>query len=356
MQAQNSAGRSVLPRARKTRAVLAALALAESRPLLRTCLTGLLWSRRGKQQAQASLRQCVHELQQTVSRCGVGLLHADRHHLVLHQNRLWVDALELTRATVAHPQGLGFFQRTILDDLAGLDPAFDRWRAEVHQRMAQLARSVAEDVLAAQCETNATISAAEQLLHIDSIHESAWQMLIRAHVDRGDRAAAIATFERCTAVLANAGLTPSIDIEELAPRGISTRRLIPGPSISSGLTVGRKPSGPAALVRPPDKTNGVRLVVLPARPLDGSSDGDLPLGLAEEITIALANFRWISCIASTSLAVADGRPKLTDRLWHQLDVDFLLDSTIQRVGNRIRIIGRLVDVRAGGKNCVGSSI
>src|SRR5580765_778084 len=81
MHVQDAAGRSVLPRARKTRAVLAILALAGSKPLPRSHLATLLWSRRGKEQAQASLRQCIHELQETFGRSAAGLLDADRHHL-----------------------------------------------------------------------------------------------------------------------------------------------------------------------------------------------------------------------------------------------------------------------------------
>ena len=44
MEAIDGAGRSVLPRSRKTRGVLAILALAAPRPVLRSRLTALLWS------------------------------------------------------------------------------------------------------------------------------------------------------------------------------------------------------------------------------------------------------------------------------------------------------------------------
>ena len=50
--------------------------------------------------------------------------------------------------------------------------------------------------MAEQYETEATIAAAERLLFIDPVHEGAWQALIRAHMDRGDRAAARLAFDR----------------------------------------------------------------------------------------------------------------------------------------------------------------
>lgn len=97
MRVEDAAGRSLLPRSRKTRAVLAVLALAAPRPVLRSQLTSLLWSRRGKEQAFASLRQAVHELQRALGEEVTNLLRVDRHHLALSDVSLWVDVRELNR-------------------------------------------------------------------------------------------------------------------------------------------------------------------------------------------------------------------------------------------------------------------
>jgi hypothetical protein len=141
MEAIDASGQSVLPRARKTRAVLAILALAASRPVLRTQLTGLLWSLRAQEQARASLRQSVHELQRALGPNARALLRTDRNRLVLDGDRLWVDACVLAQATVSHPYGLELFHPTMLDDLIGLDPSFDGWLAEQRQCAMQGARS-----------------------------------------------------------------------------------------------------------------------------------------------------------------------------------------------------------------------
>jgi tetratricopeptide (TPR) repeat protein len=71
-------------------------------------------------------------------------------------------------------------------------------------------------------------------------------------------------------------------------------------------------------------------------------DGLLP-GLAEEITAALSRFQWPSCVVSTTPKTAVCQP------WQQPGLDFLLDSTLQRSGNHIRVIIRLLDMQAGGK-------
>jgi DNA-binding SARP family transcriptional activator/TolB-like protein len=330
MQLKDASGRSVLPRSRKTRAVLAVLALGEPRPVLRTRLTGLLWSRRESEQARASLRQALHELNVALGPQACRILRADRNHLGLLHDRLWVDVRALAAATVSQPQSLDLFQRTLLEDLIGLDAAFDYWLEEERQRLARHTRSVAEGVLAEQYETNATIVAAERLLFIDPIHEGAWQALIRAHMDQGDRAAARLSFDRCTATLADAGLAPSVVTEEL---------------VGSMLRV---PFQATRDLRLGEQIEGIRLAVLPPRALEADHLEALSLGLAEEITAALSRFRWISCVDSTLSAGNGGLAKSVGHSGQRRDLDFVLDSTVQRSGSRIRTIVRLLDIRAGG--------
>ncbi len=121
MQATDAAGRSVLPRTRKARAMLAVLALAAPKPVSRTRIAGLLWSRRDREQARGSLRQCLHELQGLLHPLGPGLIEADREQVRLGEHALWLDINAAER-----PAG------GLLEDLVGLDPAFDAW-IEVEQ-------------------------------------------------------------------------------------------------------------------------------------------------------------------------------------------------------------------------------
>jgi DNA-binding SARP family transcriptional activator/TolB-like protein len=328
MQAEDPLGRSVLPRSRKTRAVLAVLALAGSRQVLRTRLTGLLWSRRGSEQARASLRQSVHELQRALGSHAAALLRADRNHLMLNEDRLWVDASELAKATALAPQGLELFQPSLLDDLTDLDPAFDRWIADERLRMTQFARAVAEQLLVTEGEVRARIAAAERLLAIDPVHEGAWQALIQAHIDRSDRAAARSALEKFMSTFSYAGLNPSRETVLL----LNSLRL----PVISGL-------------RRPEPARGIRLVVQVPRVLDsGGSDCRLG-GFAEEITVAVSRFRWISCAAGVSAPATDGTEAAEARAWQRHDVDYLLDSAVQRSENRLRIISRLLDVNDGGQ-------
>ncbi len=292
---------------------------------MRTKLTGLLWSQRAKEQARGSLRQSVHELQRALGQSTGTLLHADRNHLILFENGLWVDVRAAAGATAADPRGLEVFRPTLLDDLEGLDPAFDIWLAEQRQRVTQQALSVAEAVLRSAQETEPRIIAAERLLTIDPMNEPAWQALIRAQLEQGDRAAAQLAFERYSGALLHVGLAPSPEIAALI-------RGMPRTQISS-----------PAITKRNGANEGIRLCVLPPRSLDGSQQHVLLPGLAEEIAAAVSRFRWVFCVAAAP------HQSRTETPLYGPDTDYLLDSTLQRFGKRTRIILRLLDLHTGGK-------
>lgn len=338
MSVLDAAGQSVLPRVRKTRALLAMLALAAPRPLLRAHIITLLWSSRGKEQARASLRQSVHELQDMLAGTAPNLLVADRNHLALRGPGLWVDVTETLSATPARPDGLQLFRHELLEDLPGLDPAFDHWIDQERRHIRQTARQIAEDVLQTRPTPVTNIQAAERLLDIDCSHEGGWQALIRAKVALGDRGGAVQDFERCqVALAATTRLAPSLETAALLD------------PLREPIATGAAPPVPLRLVPSRRDTGGIRLGVIPMRTLNATQDDELSLGLAEEITTALSRFRWISCVSATSLANIGPEPAMASPLVHQLDLDFLLEGTIQRVGGRVRVMARLLDMRAGGE-------
>ncbi len=97
------------------------------------------------------------------------------------------------------------------------------------------------------------------------------------------------------------------------------------------------------------RANTIRLGVMPFRAIDPHLAYDLSLGLAEEITTALSRFRWISCVASASLAAVADEPLGESPRWRKLDLDFLLDGTFQCDRGRVRIIARLLDMSDSGE-------
>ena len=125
MEARSAAGDSVLPVGRKTRALLAVVAMAAPRPALRGRLAELLWSRRPEEQARASLRQEIHRLHEALSPAGDDILTVNRDHVTLRPGAAWIDAAEVMGATIETPGALMLLEGDLLEDLDGLDAAFD---------------------------------------------------------------------------------------------------------------------------------------------------------------------------------------------------------------------------------------
>jgi len=350
MRAEDPDGRSILPRTRKTRAVLAVIALASPRPVLRLQLTGLLWSQREKEQARASLRQAIHELQDTLSPAMLRLLSAERHHLTFRQDGLWVDVLHATRAEGVRPEMLDWFRAPLLEDLVGLDPAFDQWLHVERARIQAIARGMGERMLADQSDPDERQRIATQLVSIDPLHETAWRAMMRDLHDRGDRAGALTAYDRCRSALLAAGEPrPSPETEDLAARikGEPGSVAEPVHVAEPELIVLEPPSAERVQAERPGVRPGVRLGIAPLRTIGAAPNEELSLGLAEEVTTALSRFRWISCISGASWAALSGERR-QEVIWSSLDLDFVLDGTIQQTAERVRITVRLMDMRAAG--------
>ena len=348
MEAWTLTSESVLPAGRKTRALLAVVALSAPRPALRGRLAELLWSRRPEEQARASLRQEIHRLLEALSPAGAEILNITRDHLSLRPGTVWMDVEEVMRATTAHPASLSLLDGDLLEDLDGVDPAFDTWLTPSANGCATGRATLAEALLREQVEPEAAIPAAQQLLSIDRAHEGAWRALMRAHAARGERGMAIQAYERCRAVLA--------DLLDAAP-SVETQRLLA--EIRGGGSTGRtqaaalpaRPSRSAsprpkpAASRPEQRPSrgGARLGVMPLK-LVGTSEEEAHLspGLADEITTALARFRWMFLVSSNSLARFAAGTRDEGEIGRTFGLDFLLDGTIQKVESRLRITLRLL--------------
>lgn len=345
MVARDRAGGVVLPKMRKTRAVLAILALRAPDPVLRPHLMALLWSRRDPQQARASLRQALHELHNALGLEAWDLLQVDRSHLALSDDLLWVDVRALRQATPDRPDALALYRPSLLEDLIGIDSAFDRWLTAERQRLALLARGLGEAALAAAANPSDALLAAERLLGVDPAHEAAWRAVMRSHGYAGDRTAAADAFARCKVALAeHAGLEPSAETLDLA-QSLRDGRARQADSPFTPLS-----ERDSRAIPPPTSPNGtgsrIRVGIMPPRALDPSRVDELSLGLAEEITTALAPFRWISCVSSPSLAAIAAEPRDGSSAWRDLGLDFLLEGTIQHGPKGVRIIARLLDMHA----------
>lgn len=369
MAATGPGGADLRPRSRKTRALLAILAMRAPEPVLRSEVIGLLWSRREREQAYASQRQAVRELQQTLACLAPDVLQADRTLLRLRGDAVHADVSDYFLDAAGAPGGGAGVPGRLLLDLRGLDPAFDEWLDAQQRRIDLAASRLAAQRLAVAATPEQAIEAAGVVLALDPMRERAWQALIRAHLARGERAAALTIYDRCAAtLLAQAGVEPGPELRALRESMRHEAALLE-PAPPAALRTGAEADG-----RPHRRGDaggggrGVRLGVMPFRALHGlgeagpaaapaetAEDGPdiaaegLAEGIAEEITTALSRFRWIYLVASPSLAALAGEMREGSARWRMLDLDFVLDGTVQRAGRRVRVNARLLDLHAGGE-------
>ena len=95
------------------------------------------------------------------------MLSINRDSLALRPGVVWVDVEEVLRATTTHPASLALLDSELLEELDGVDPAFDVWLQTERERLRDRARSVAESLLHEQASPEALITVAQQLLSID---------------------------------------------------------------------------------------------------------------------------------------------------------------------------------------------
>ena len=333
MEAWAANGESVLPIGRKTRALFAIIALSAPRPVLRTRLADLLWSRRHEEQARASLRQELHRLLEALQPLGKKILDVTRDHIVLRPDCVWIDAQQVLSATTANPGALTLLEGELLEEFDDVDPALDQWLASERHRLRDQARTIAEAVLVEQDEAQFAIPAAQRLLSIDRSHEGAWRALMHGYAARGERGKAIQAYEQCRGILTDLlNAAPLPDTQRLA----AEIRAGHVPMAANGSI---EPAPPLARAHDAVRIGVLTPVVISA----GIDEQQFSLGLSEELTVALSRFNGMLVVSSSSLAQFGQRSETALRA--AFGVDFLLDGSVQRVGLRLRITLRLLDLR-----------
>jgi DNA-binding SARP family transcriptional activator len=186
---------------RKDALLLAALALGG--PQSRSRMASWLWPGVPLPRAHANLRQRMFRLRRQggdlIDESGEGLRLADAVRSDVWQGGCSDDA-DLAAVLLG-----GLPEDGTDDTQPWVDDTRRQWAARRTDLLTGLAtRHEAAGALAA------ALAATEQLLALEPLLEHAWRRLMRLHVQRGDRAAALAAFERCEAVLqAELGVKPS---------------------------------------------------------------------------------------------------------------------------------------------------
>ncbi len=392
MQALTLDNESVLPPGRKTRGLLAILAMSGRRPVLRSKLAEMLWSRRSEEQARASLRQEIHRLLDALAPVGAPVVSVERHSLALRPALTAVDAERLLNANVNHViaqasaraqtgGGAGYalppLDGVLLEELNGTDPALDAWLVSERRRMHEHALTLFETALQRRPDPVATTAICRQLLLLDPLHEAAWRGLIRAQLLQGERGAALQSADRCATLFSRRvsgepgpetsrllsdlrsgsgaatldGTQPEQEPEAGTEPGPTSDAPDNGLAAQSGAAETAAAGQDAVVSMAGRRLHGrsiAIMAVLPPLDLDAGANDKLVPALTDELVAQLAMHPLLAVVSGSALSQALAQGRDDALLRRSLGLDYVLDGTILRGRTRIRIILRLLDLRLHG--------
>lgn len=326
---------------RKTSLLFAALVLAESRGLRREMASELFWPGRGEAQSRNSLRQALVDIRRYFpAGNGAGIsLDGDLETITLQATVGDVDVWRFDQEAeqnTAHSLALAadLYSGDLLQGIA-LPEEAGQWFAPHQTGYRRKALRLAEGLSLGLSATGqeaetACERLAERLLASDPAAEEAHRALIRLHFHRRQPNAAHRQFRLCQEALQRElGVEPEAMTLAL---------------IGEGAKEGKGDAGPGN--QPPHDTRRNErpsIVVLPFENLSGGSDDMLVEGIGEEITATLSRMRDFFVIARQSARACRSRGLDMREIGRELNVEYALEGTVRRAGDRVRVFVRLID-------------
>ncbi len=200
----------------RLQSLLAYLVLHRIAPQDRSHLAFLLWPDSTEAQAHTNLRKLLYQLRQAFPDAD-HFLQANKHSLQwqttthaswtldvqdFEQALAQAEQAEQTQDTKAMRQALDQVMHVYRGDL--LPNCYDEWILPERDRLRQMYLQAAERLIALleqERDYDAAITAAQQLLRHEPLHEATYRQLMRLYALRGDRAAALRVYHTCARIL-----------------------------------------------------------------------------------------------------------------------------------------------------------
>jgi TolB-like protein len=347
-EARSGSGATVDIGAKKTRALFAYLALSAGRAHPREKLATLLWSHRGDKQAYSSLRQALVELGRAFDTIQVSPLIKRQDTIAIDPAAVEVDATMFERLAAGNDledlrKAARLYGGDLLDGIGVRDPVFEEWLLTERQRVRNLALTALRRLLAAERGQRA-VAVAQRLLTLDPLQEESHRALMRLHAEAGEIGLALRQYEFCREILnRELNVAPSPETEALR-REIRLHPVDAMPQ-SDAETPEQSVQARAPVLALPDKPS---IAVLPFVNMSDDPEQEyFADGVVEELITALSRFRHLFVIARNSSFTYKGRSVDVKQIGHELGVRYVLEGSVRKAANRVRIAGQLVDAATG---------
>jgi TolB-like protein/Flp pilus assembly protein TadD len=322
--------------------MLVCLALAGAKGLTRAELCALFWPDRPSALARNSLRQALATIRKVLATAGNARamsLQSDLETVRLSADAGAVDVHMFRKGLhdgnrgglIAAANAYGGELLTGVDLPEDVEQFLTSHRRSLNDQAQILAERLSKTDDADDESLNAAQALAERLLQSNPTSEEAHRALMRVHQRRGRTNAALRQFEQCKEALRR---------ELRAEPDVETRRLFDSIPSSEGDEKTPRAERPAAAGAGATYPS---IAILPFDNLGGASDAYFADGVVEEITSTLSRIRDFFVIARQSSFTFKGRFVDVREVGRALGVAYLVEGTVRRDGDRLRISVQLVD-------------
>jgi TolB-like protein/Tfp pilus assembly protein PilF len=321
-------------------------------------LAVLLWEDMPDTQARGNLRQLL-----AATRRPAPFLEADGGSIGFSAEMVETDLAAFEAAIAedtpaALERAAALYRADLLDGFSLRDRDFNEWLTGERERLREHAVQLFLRLMkrAAPSGGEPAIRWALRILAVDPVHEPAHRALMELYAAQGRHAAALRQYEQLRETLScELGTRPEPETDALARR-IREDRRSPARRVAEPTSLASAAGAPAergsAISRveaqswpdPPPVPETPSIVVLPFQNLSGDPEQEyFSDGIVEEITTALSRFRSLFVIARNSAFTYKGRAVDVRQVGRELGVRYLLEGSVRKAANRVRITGQLID-------------
>ena len=213
---------------RKTRALLAYLAVHPGQSQARDKLATLLWGESGHTQARTSLRQSLAALRKSLGAAATTALHVDPKTISLDPAVVEADVDRFERlvaeaSPAALEEAVALYRGELLEGFEEGAAPFEDWLLTERERLRERALEALARLLRHQADTGdleAAIRTAQKLVAVDPLQEAAHRTLMRLYLGQGRRANALRQYQTCVGVLQRElGVEPEPETRDAVPDG-----------------------------------------------------------------------------------------------------------------------------------------
>lgn len=325
---------------RKTRALLAVLAVDRSRPMARERVAELLWPNSGPKQIQGSLREALYSLRRPLR--GREVVVSTDGALALGED-VATDVEEFERQALADDlaslhRAVRAYRGPLLAGFPHVEEDFADWLTTSRADLERKALAVLErvgDLCTASGDAAGAMEAAERMFAIDPLREDIHCRLLECCAAAGRRAEGLRHYAAITEVLKRElGITPGAQTREIAQR---LRVEMDPPAAPQP----PRPE-PVALGAPPP------IAVLPFAQLgDEAVPSHIADGILVDTVCQLAGLRELQVIShGSTLAYRDPQVDLR-QVGRELGARYVVRGAMRRQGDALRLTTELADAGTG---------